>query len=255
MEILVIVILIALVYYFRSSSVKAKHKGAKGESSVARKLGKLRREEYRVFNNVLLTTSWGSSQIDHVVISIYGIFVIETKNYSGWIHGNENSQNWTQTFYKKKTKFRNPVKQNWGHIYALKESLSSKVTYHPIIVFAGSAELKNVYSNTPIIYNSQLVKTIRGNYRQPLLSIEQVKRLADKLTKSTYSNKMSNRDHVRQVRNYVAENKKKVKSNICPRCEGSLVIRTGPYGKFYGCSNFPRCKYKNNYKTRSKYPS
>ena len=254
MELLVVIIVIViLVFSFQDSLNTAKFKGARGESSVARKLGKLRKEEYKVFNDVMLNTSWGSSQIDHIVISIYGIFVIETKNYSGWIHGNENSQNWTQTIYKKKTKFRNPVKQNWGHVYALKETLSSTVTYHPIIVFTGSAELKNVYSKTPVIYGSQLNKTIRDNYRQPILSIEQVKRLADRLTVGTNLNKKSNSDHVRQVRQYVAENKKKVKSNICPRCEGNLVVRTGPYGKFYGCSNFPRCKYKNNYKTRARY--
>ena len=254
MELLVIIIVIAvLVYSFRSSSVKAKYKGARGESRVARRLGKLRKKEYRVFNDVLINTSWGSSQIDHIVISIYGIFVIETKNYSGWIHGNENSQNWTQTIYKKKTKFRNPVRQNWGHIYALKEILSSGVTYHPIIVFTGSAELKNVYSKTPVIYHRQLYKTIRNNYRQPDISIEQVKRLADRLSKSISWDKKSKREHVRQVRRHVSESKKKVQSNICPRCEGALVVRDGPYGKFYGCSNYPRCKYSNNYKTRARY--
>jgi len=248
MELLVIiVVIVVLVYFFQSSLNLATYKGARGESRVARKLRKLRKEEYRVFNDVLINTSWGSSQIDHVVISIYGIFVIETKNYSGWIHGNENSQFWTQTFYKKKTKFRNPVKQNCGHIYALKEILTSGVTYNPIIVFTGSAELKNVYSKTPVIYHRQLYKTIRNNYRQPNISIEQVERLAHILSKSISWERKSKKEHVRQVRRHVTDTKKKVQSNICPRCEGDLVVRTGPYGKFYGCSNFPRCKYKHNY--------
>ena len=78
------VIVIVLIVVYRLNSPK--YKGAIGESRVARQLDKLKDEEYKVFNDVLIRTGRGSSQIDHIVISIYGIFVIETKNYSGWIH-------------------------------------------------------------------------------------------------------------------------------------------------------------------------
>ena len=73
-----------------------------------------------------------------------------------------------------RTLLRNPIKQNWAHIYALKEVLSSfgKVTYHPIVVFAGSAELKNVDSQTPVIYASQLFQTIMSESGIPNLDIE-----------------------------------------------------------------------------------
>lgn len=73
-----------------------------------RKLGK----DYIVINNLKLNTKGTISQIDHLVVSNYGIFVIETKNYKGWILGNEDSQNWTQVIYKYKNKFYNPVLQN-----------------------------------------------------------------------------------------------------------------------------------------------
>ncbi len=161
-EYIVIAVIVVFILIAFGRSNTSNIKGAIGESSIARILKGLHGKEFRVFNDVILSTRYGSTQIDHIVISIYGIFVIETKNYSGWIHGNEKSEYWTQSFYRKKTKFRNPVKQNWAHVIALKEVLSDSipVTYHPIVVFSGNAELKNVYSDVPVIYRQELIKTI-----------------------------------------------------------------------------------------------
>ena len=97
-----------------------KIKGSVGEAKAARQLSKLDREEYRVINDILVTSHGHSSQIDHIVVSRFGIFVIETKHYKGWIHGGENSEYWTQSIYNHKNKFRNPIKQNAGHIRACK---------------------------------------------------------------------------------------------------------------------------------------
>lgn len=245
--IIVIAIIVAILY----SLNEAKIKGFIGESRVARQLDKLQEEEYKVFNDVLIRTGSGSSQIDHIVISIYGIFVIETKNYSGWIHGNENSEYWTQSIYEKKTKFRNPIKQNWAHIYALKEVLSDfeQVKYHPIVAFAGSAELKNVSSKIPVVYDNQLFQTIIDNRGIPSLSLEKVNKIADRLNKVKIQDRESKKEHVHHVRNSDSKRKEKEKSLVCPRCSGDLVVRDGPYGRFYGCSNYPKCKYKLSYGT------
>ncbi len=62
-----------------------KIKGFLGEASVATMLSTLPKEEYRVLNNIMLKTERGTTQIDHIVLSLYGVFVIETKNYKGWI--------------------------------------------------------------------------------------------------------------------------------------------------------------------------
>ncbi|MFK8006321.1 MAG: nuclease-related domain-containing protein, partial [Saprospiraceae bacterium] len=97
-----------LVYKY----LKPKIKGIRGEYKVSRVLRKLDKTEYKIFHDLYLKSEDRYTQIDHLIISIYGVFVIETKNYKGWIHGNEKSEYWTQTIYKKKTKFRNPVKQN-----------------------------------------------------------------------------------------------------------------------------------------------
>ena len=196
----------------------------------------------------MIKASKGSSQIDHIVVSIYGIFVIETKNYKGWIHGNEQSEYWTQSIYKKKTKFRNPIKQNWAHIYALKRALSSfeHVKYHSIVVFAGSAKLKNVRSQVPVVYDYQLLQTIMENRGIPTLSIAQVNTIAEKIRTLLIQEKEA---HIHQVQNICAL-KSRDKSSVCPRCGGNLVVRDGCYGRFYGCSNYPKCTYTQNYGTR-----
>ena len=247
MEIVIAIIIIIVLYYVVKVYLNsAQHKGARGENRVARQLEKLNKDEYAVFNDVIINTSKGTSQIDHVVISIYGIFVLETKNYSGWIHGHEKAQYWTQTFYKKKTRLWNPIKQNWGHIYALKEVLSRRVKYHPIIVFAGSAELRNVHTEIPVIYGSQLLHVIR-QYDSPALTRAEVQQLSEKLLLALNHEKNAKRKHVQNVHTKEREWKKAVKNLECPRCGNQLVLRSGPYGKFYGCTNYPRCRYKLNY--------
>lgn len=224
-----------------------KIKGAEGEYNVSRRLRKLNKKKYKTFNDVYIKINGRSTQIDHLVISIYGIFVIETKNYKGWIHGSENSEYWTQSFYKKKTKFRNPIKQNWAHIYFLKNVLSNfrQVKYHPIIVFAGTAKLKTIYSNIPVVYKHKLLKTIKQK-STPNLSIEQVEDIASQLNKFIINNKKEKKEHIKYVRKNIHERKKKIKSLICPNCGGELVVRKGKYGKFYGCSSFPKCKFSKN---------
>lgn len=224
---------------------KHKIKGVRGELKVARQLNKLQKKEYKVFNDIFIKTSRGTSQIDHLVISLYGIFVIETKNYKGWIHGNEKSEYWTQSIYKNRTRFRNPIKQNWAHIYALKEVLSEfkQVKYHPIIVFAGSGKLKNITSETPVVYSRHLLRTIRDKREITILNVEQVNGIIAKLNEVVLKNKKVKRKHNLQVKLQVKEQKRKLKSLVCPKCDGDLGVRKGQHGKFYGCSNYPKCKY------------
>ena len=97
-------------------------KGAIGEKRVARILEKLQEGKYSVINNLLLNNSGYTSQVDHVVVSVYGIFVIETKTYQGIISGGENSEQWTQNIYGNKYEFRNPILQNYGHVKSMNVS-------------------------------------------------------------------------------------------------------------------------------------
>lgn len=243
MEAAVVIVIVILLLIFRLNWSKTK--GSIGEARAARHLSKLSPEEYSVINDVLITNGDRSSQIDHIVVSRFGIFVIETKNYKGWIHGGEHSEYWTQSIYSDKFKFRNPIIQNAGHIRALKNTLREypQAIYHSIVAFTGSAELKNVYSSTPVIYGSQLRWTIQEQSTTRCLSAEQVADIVDKLSGMSKPDKTAKKNHVQQARYQAYERERAERLLVCPRCGAGLVERHGQYGGFYGCSNYPRCRY------------
>lgn len=111
MELLIIIFVVGILYTLFEANIK----GFIGEKIVAAILSGLPKQQYRVVNNVMLGTEYGTTQIDHVVVSVYGIFVIETKNYKGWITGSEFGDYWTKNMYGKKYKFQNPLKQNYAY--------------------------------------------------------------------------------------------------------------------------------------------
>ena len=97
-------------------------RGTRGEKTVALRLRSGLPPEYLILNDVYLPLPDGTTtQIDHIVVSQYGIFVIETKSYSGWISGDEKSAQWSQSIYRNKSRFQNPLRQNYLHICALSE--------------------------------------------------------------------------------------------------------------------------------------
>ena len=96
--------------------IKPKIKGFLGENKVALLLSTLSKKRYKVINNILLNSTQSFTQIDHIVVSRYGIFIIETKNYTGWIFGSENSERWLQTIYGNRHYFMNPIRQNYAHV-------------------------------------------------------------------------------------------------------------------------------------------
>ena len=135
-------------------------KGRFGEKLVADTLAELP-EGYRVINDLMVRTNWGTTQIDHVVISSHGIFVIETKAYDGWIYGGETDAYWTQVIHRRKTRFYNPLRQNYAHVQAIKNILTrskdigyKNIDYYSIVVFTGECELKK--SPPGVVYRQQL---------------------------------------------------------------------------------------------------
>ncbi len=220
-----------------------KIKGYLGEKSVAFFLSKLDPAKYKVINNIMLQVSGRTTQIDHVVVSNYGIFVIETKNYQGWIIGNEYDDNWTQVIYKRKEKLHNPIKQNYGHIQALKEVLSeyTDVSYISIVAFTTKAELK-VKTSTDVVYTVNLPKTIR-KYNTETISDSDKEQVYSKLFSLNVDNKENRKAHVKAIHNNLKDKDGKIDANICPKCGGNLVMRNGKYGQFKGCGNYPKCRF------------
>jgi hypothetical protein len=133
----IFILLVIAVSYLQSPSVK----GKLGESNVNRAIHKkLNKNEYHLLKDVTLPIFNHTTQIDHIVVSRYGIFVIETKNMKGWIFGGQRQKNWTQSIYKKKYQFQNPLRQNYKHIKTLAQKLDlAEDKFHSIIVFTGKS--------------------------------------------------------------------------------------------------------------------
>lgn len=114
-----------------------------GESLVANTIESGFKRPHLLLNNVTLQIDSGTSQIDHILIADTGIFVIETKHYSGWIFGSPGDRQWTQVIYRKKSRFQNPIHQNYGHIKALQSLFNlSADSFCSIVVFTGDAEFR-----------------------------------------------------------------------------------------------------------------
>ncbi len=101
-------------------------------------------EEYRLLKNVTLNTEDGTTQIDHIIVSVFGIFVLETKNMKGWIFGTEKQKQWTQQIFKKKYKFQNPLHQNYKHTKTIAKNFNlNHNDIKTVIVFVGDTKFKN----------------------------------------------------------------------------------------------------------------
>ena len=122
--------------------------GEYAEYDVVRRLKGCGIPSETIFHNLYVEKVGGSySQVDIVVPIDVGILVFEVKEYSGWIYGNANAKHWTQVldYGKVKNKFFNPIVQNMAHISALRNQQEQlfRVPFFSIIVFHGSAEIKN----------------------------------------------------------------------------------------------------------------
>ena len=242
---LIAFILIAAAFLLKRIGKRPSVIGKAGENKVARILDSLP-SAYKVLNNVIIPNQRGTSQIDHIVVSPYGIFVIETKNYEGWIFGSENSEQWKQTFKTTKGhEFYNPIKQNWGHIYTLASYLKiDKRVFKSIIVFSDKATLK-ITADTPVIPMSQLKREIL-RYSQEIIPGPEVDSIYNSLSKINLTGTENEKRHVQSVKQSAEKKQRALQSGICPRCGNNLVLRKGKYGDFYGCSNYPTCKFTQN---------
>ena len=234
--ILALVAIVCLLWFLPS-------KGKAGEMRVAKILSKLPEEEYRVINNLLIKQGNKTTQIDHVVVSEYRIFVIETKHYRGWIYGDANREYWTQNIYGNKYDLWNPIHQNQGHIRALRRVLTDipPGVFVSIVTFSRQASL-DIRNSENVIYWDELKKLI-CSYQRKLISTEQAQNAYETLSAANIDSKENQKQHVRRVREQISKREETIAKGRCPRCGGELVLRKGTYGPFYGCSNYPRCKF------------
>lgn len=202
--------------------------------------------EYKVFNNVIIRTERGSTQIDHVIVSPYGLFAVETKDKTGWIFGDANQPQWTEVIFKKRYPFENPLRQNYAHTKSLSEYLGiDHEKIHSLVVFWGDCEFRTPMPDNVCkggIFNSKLRDYIQGK-KQLLLSPEMIDSVCSKLKSAKKeSGFFGSLRHIGDVKERYNSTTK------CPKCGGDLVKRVATKGErkgiaFLGCSNYPRCKY------------
>ena len=146
------------------------NKGKMGELLVMARLRKgLPESHYEILNNIYLPIDDGATtQIDHVVVSRFGVFVVETKNYSGWIFADASSKVWTQTIYHTKNTFQNPILQNYRHVCAIAENLGLPKEYiRGVVAFTGNCEFKTPMPDG-VVYSRQLANYIKS-FSSPIL--------------------------------------------------------------------------------------
>ena len=195
---------------------------------------------YRRFHNIIIPSNNGTTQIDHLLISPFGIFIIETKNRRGWIFGLENQSNWTQTLYNKKFTFQNPLRQIYRHKKVVSEFLElDEAVIHTIVYFVGDCEFK-----TPMpanVLKSGLRRWVRS-FNEETLNPDDIEYIVDRFNRLKLESKITKKDHIRSLEN------RHNSSTHCPKCGSKLVEREARKGfrigsKFLGCESFPKCRF------------
>ncbi len=235
-------------------------KGYIGEARLERSIDMLDIFGYHGYclRNVYVPKRDGStSEIDIIYITRKGLFVIESKNYSGYIFGDDQYKYWTSTLYAgknwlgfkkvEKNKLYNPIWQNSSHIKAL-WNYCGNVKSFSIIAFGDHCELKSVNWSLPYVevcYYSEIRKVIKRIWRNEpdIYSDDEVTRIYNDLA-SLNNDYETRKRHVNNIK-YGDSN------GLCPRCGRPLVLRTAQNGiyagnQFFGCSDYPRCRYIRN---------
>lgn len=158
--------------------------------------------KYKIFTNVTIRLPDGkTSQIDHIIASPYGMFVIETKNYKGLIRMESQSDYWQQLLGRHTFNFYSPIKQNNGHISALKFMLKNKqYPYHNIVCFVGTARFEGVTPNGVSIGIFGAIRLIRA-YKCKTISKTEVQKIAQRINERRMpNNRRTRRLHLKNVK-------------------------------------------------------
>lgn len=199
-------------------------------------------------HNVYLPYKGKTTEIDVLLIHEKGVFVFESKNYSGWIFGSADQQKWTQSLPSgDKKQFYNPMKQNEIHRKALAEFLGVPLEQiSSYIIFSNRCELKRVPDDTPmckIERRERLLRKLRSDLEARTIQFTQneVDAMCIKLQPQTNVSTEAKERHVEDI-------KERTEGTVCPFCGGQLILRNGKNGSFYGCSSYPKCRFTRQIK-------
>ncbi|WP_223248470.1 nuclease-related domain-containing protein [Sulfurirhabdus autotrophica] len=226
-------------------------KGLIGETmgSLAHKI-MLDKTVYHELNNVTIPTTDGTTQIDHIIVSRFGIFVIEAKNMNGWIFGNEKSAEWTQSFPGGKFKFQNPLRQNYRHTKCLSDFLGIEHNkLHSVVMFWGESTFK---TSMPVNVLDKGYSSYIKSKSEVLFTDDEVEQIVTaiqtgKLPRMWATHKLHVASLKERHASPVASNSLKSGDPSCPLCGKTMLKRLAKKGsnagnEFWGCSGYPGCK-------------
>ncbi len=207
-----------------------------GEHWVKKELKKLPKDKYKIINDIMISVDNKTYQIDHIVFSNYGIFVIETKQYNGYFTGSKYDKKWVRHSGSKKYYYTNPIRQNYGHVKAICEFLNLEETKVFNIVCIPSRAKLNIEHDGELTRNYNIADKIYS-FKDEI--IDNPDMYYQKIKESNITSKKVRIEHNENIK----KNIKKFDEKMCPKCGGKLVERSSDYGLFIGCSNYPKCKY------------
>ncbi|QSO45624.1 nuclease-related domain-containing protein [Alicyclobacillus mengziensis] len=200
MELIGFVFLVVAAVVLRFITSNPAFIGAAAEKRVQRILSSLPSNEYSVFHDIMIRRPDGNTtQIDHIIISRFGIWVCETKNYHGHIYGKQSEKYWTQRIGRQRHRLYNPIWQNRGHVSALQEFLGYNVpdAIYGVLVFGDRVGL-TIQSEEPVIRMRQLKRFIT-QFRAPKLSLFDMAAVADQIRRNNITDKAERALHVKRV--------------------------------------------------------
>lgn len=191
--------------------------GKYGEYLTYKQLWHFEKDGAKFLFNVYVPKDNGeTTEIDVLMITPKGIFVFESKNYSGWIFGNENQKNWYQTLpsgrgRSHKEHFYNPIMQNRSHIKHLQAVFEEPIPMYSIIVFSERCTLKNITVNTPeikVINRNQVsfvVSDICKALTENVLSNQKISDLYNALYPYTQVSEKEKQQHISNIENKLSD--------------------------------------------------
>lgn len=232
-----------------------KDTGKEGEMQVAKKLKNLDNKKHLLINDVYYRSKSGKiTQIDHIVVSVYGLFIIEVKNFMGKVTGREDDTVWTHHVGKRSWDFYNPIRQNSAHVKVLKEIVGIDAPFKPVVCFTDRTTLK--VETTSIVTNPDGLYNYIKSHDRVVISEENLSKIVDHLKNSSAKGENIRQEHISQINDkkkyykggkYIGDKmgniQDKVSKTKCPKCGSRLMLRRGNKGDFWGCDNYPTCKY------------
>jgi len=203
----------------------------------------LKSPDYRVINNIRLTTVFGQLQCDYIIVSRFGVFIVETFNYDGVVEGAEWQAIWTVIKNKQKSQqFDNPIQQVESSKKVLVKLLGmNKYEIFSVVVITGAANFKSKLVEN-MTYGKGYLKFIQGKTR-PIISLPKTQQIIDIIESEQLKSSRNKSAAVKDA----SSSKKQSETNLCPSCGGDMIIELVESGSDVGqqilrCTLYPTCR-------------